>query len=79
MGLTRLAENMMGVPICQQVVLLNDGRAAESCGMLPGGWDVGYLCEPTPPAPPVLLLVKGPVGLAENAFLSCLLKEEARN
>lgn len=25
MGLTRLAENMMGVPICWQVVLLNDG------------------------------------------------------
>lgn len=48
MGLTRLAENMMGVPICQQVVLLNDGRAAQPCGMLPGGWDVGYLCEPSP-------------------------------
>lgn len=27
MGLARLAENMMGVLICQQVVLLNDGRA----------------------------------------------------
>lgn len=26
MGLARLAENMMGVLICQQVVLLNDGR-----------------------------------------------------
>lgn len=25
MGLTRLAENMMGVLICWQVVLLNDG------------------------------------------------------
>lgn len=27
MGLTRLAESMMGFPICRQVVFLNDGRA----------------------------------------------------
>lgn len=48
MGLTRLAENMTGVPICRQVVLLNDGRAAESCGMLRGVggmWDVFPVCR----------------------------------
>lgn len=39
---------MMGVPICWQVVLLNDGRAAESCGMLcgvGGMWDVFPVCR----------------------------------
>lgn len=50
MGLARLAENMMGVLICQQVVLLNDGRA-DSPVECSSGW-VG--CGITVWAPPLL-------------------------
>lgn len=58
MGLTRLAENMMGVPICRQVVFLNDGRASSpvecslewvGCGMTVWAhptFDAPSVCEP---------------------------------
>ena len=54
MGLARLAENMMGVLICQQVVLLNDGRV-DSPVECSSGW-VGCGLEPSPSLPSLLLL-----------------------
>ena len=65
MGLARLVENMMGVLICQQVVLLNDGRADSpvecssgwvGCGMTVWArpsfsYSAPSVNEPKPPPP----------------------------
>ena len=53
MGLARLAENMMGVLICQQVVLLNDGRAGSPVECSSGwvGCGLTVWATPYPPLP----------------------------
>ncbi len=81
MGLARLAENMMGVLICRQVVWLNDGRADSPVECSSGGWDVGWLFKPTPPSHLVLpqWMSLGLTENFENFFPHCLCKEEAQN
>lgn len=72
MGLARLAEDMMGVLMCQQVVLPNDGRAGVG-----GMWD-DCLRPPLSNVPPFLHSSFSELSLSLFSP-QCLFKEEARN